>query len=47
MQPKDKVENDQNVKVVETADFIMKKDMDNKEIMREKKKCEIDYEDDV
>ena len=34
---KDKVENQQKYKVVEKADFIMKKDMENREIMRENK----------
>ena len=42
---KDKVENDQNYKVVEKTDFIMKKDMENKE--KEGKKCDLDYEDEV
>ena len=31
---------------MEKADFIMKKDIENKEIMRENK-CEMDYEDEV
>ena len=45
---KDKIENEQKYKVVEKADFNLKKDMESKEIMRENKKiCEIDFEDEV
>ena len=35
---KDKVENDQKYEVVEKADFIMKKDMENRELIRENQK---------